>query len=225
METDGPGWDERLAPALRGTGCLVDADSVARSDGGVIRITVSSLTASLRDGTTELTLGWDDPGRRWRIVEPRDFARDQRIRRGRVDETAADRGVRVDRIFADRLRAIPDRTVSRRALFALSQCQERRNTLIANVSHTAIRDGIAFATVDLSREVTWRLGEIRIRERRLPETLMPLLKGRTVRDIVDLPGLGAAVVHGVRSTPEGIVVRCAAETERYGDVWRDLGGE
>lgn len=131
----------------------------------------------------------------------------------------------VDTLFASRLRGVPDKAVARRLLFALSQCQEYRTTMVSDVSHTAIRDGQILATLTLGNDVTWRMGEIRIKGRGLPQSILPSMAGRRVGEVVDLSAVRDRVIRSVRSGADGLVIRCENAMEPYGRVWRDLGGE
>lgn len=216
---------DTLRRYLRGTGCHVDSTRIRRSEGRRYDVTVDCLSHALKDDTVDVVITPAGSSGQWCVIGPRDFPREQRARRQRHDPASDDRGMTVDALFAARLRGVPDKAVARRLLFALSQCQEYRMTTLADVSHTAIRDGLILATLALGNDVTWRMGEIRIKGRSLPQSILLSMPGHRVAEVVDLPAVRDRVIRSVRSGAEGIVIRCENAMERYGRVWRDLGGE
>ena len=220
-----PAWRVGVREMLEGTGCEIDRH-VSSANGPQGRtVAVTCLTATLRPGRENLTLARRAGNGRWYIVSPEEFVRGQRLRQERVRPNESDRGLLVDAVLARRLRAIPNRSTARRQLFALSQGAEAKVTEWSDIQHTAVRDGMIYATLTLGAEVSWRNGELRIKGRQLPETTMAALGGRHVSTIADIRMLDGIIMERARNGPDGIIARCVCVTERYADVWRDLGGE
>lgn len=220
-----PEWMSAARTMLDGTGCRITGHATRTADAERVELEVDCLSDTLRPGVETLVLARGRGGRRWRVTAPDGFIADQRERHSRLRPEDGNRGMMVDVVLARRLRQVANRSTARRALFALSQGAEIRKTEWEDVSHTAVRNGVAFATMALAADTTWRLNELRIKGRNLPETALAAMADRSLRDMVEIPILEGLVVRRARNGSEGLVATCVLETEPYTEVWRDLGGE
>lgn len=220
-----PTWMDEVDGLLTGTGCVITGGEALRTERGNEVIEVSCLSHTLRCVRENITLGRRAGGTRRHVTAPDGFVREQTLRRARLLPGDPNRGMQVEVGLARRLRMVRNKSTARRMLFALSQGGEDRTTEWEDIGHTAIRDGLAYATLSLGHDATWRLGELRLKGRRLPEIALAAMAGREVSAVMEVALVADQIVERARNGPEGIVIRCVKQTEAYTGVWRDLGGE
>jgi hypothetical protein len=212
---------------LSGTGCtVVDVEQIGVDDwSGRItrrfRIGVHALLPDLERGRETIEMTWINE-RSWTDASALDeFVRSQRMR---ADRVTARGGALVDPVLAAHLAAQRNHQPCRRLVFSIIQGVRSRHTLVSGVSNARLKDGRLIARVELGPGMAWRDGELTLKDRSLPETMVSALSGRPVDDLVAHDMLRGMTIRRVRNTRDGLVAIVEAEGVPYDVVWNRLGG-
>lgn len=188
-------------------------------------VTVGDLSAVLRPSTSHLLVRHIIGGGIWEIPVRDAYVREQRLRLARMRTGQGDGDLLVDAVLSRRLSRIPNRAPVRRMLFAIAKGQDQRKTDWDDISGIKPDNGRIVARIRIARDTSWRNGELTIKNRMLPETVISALPGRSLTDVVDDVLLQGAVITGARNTKDGLVIRAQLEPHRYDDLWKRVGGD
>lgn len=212
---------------LTGTACtVIDIEQIGVDDWSGrtvrrLRIGVDALLPNLERGRETVEMTWVG-GQSWSDANGLDeFVRAQRMR---SDRAAARGGALVDPVLAAHLAGQRNLQPCRRLLFSIIQGVRSRHTLVTGVTNARLKDGRLIARVELGPDVAWRDGELTLKDRCLPETMVSALSGRPVDDLVAHPLLRGMTIRRARNTRDGLVAVVEAVGIPYDAVWSRLGG-
>lgn len=211
--------DAKTVIGLRRTGISIDRDG----DAIHYMASVQALSTLLKAETVEIACRHDLATDTWHVKDRDAYVKEQRARRKRLESSG--QGLLVDRVLARVLADKENKAPVRRAIFALSQGAEQRRTDWPEIRNAKPVDGRIIARVDLGNGIRWCDGEIVLKGRNLPETVIGALAGRPVSDVVDMTALEGAVIRSARNTARGLVMQAELSAEPYEELWIRIGGD
>lgn len=126
-------------------------------------------------------------------------------------------------LLAEWLRGQDDRSRASRLLFAANAGVRGTKVPWRALTNIEARNGRIIGTVGLGERARMRNGEIFLKGKTLPETVVAALAGRTVGDVVAHPVFGAHRLSGARNTREGLVLVAATPPVPYDELWSEIG--
>lgn len=219
-----------VTEALRGTGAKVlsiKRKGITFTPDIIIyyQVRVRGLSSVLKPEESELAVRRLKKEDAWEIHKRAAYAKEQKARHARWMESGGGaEGLKVDTVMCRCLQRVENRAPLRHIVFSLSQGQEHSRIEIAGIQNAKSHNGRIIGLVPIAPGVTWRDGELRLKNRILPETVLSGIEGLPIDRLIESDLLKGAVIRSGSNTKAGLIVRATLEPTPYEELWKMIGG-
>jgi hypothetical protein len=111
-------------------------------------------------------------------------------------------------------------------IFSASQGIKQKKTFRPDI-HDIVLDkkDIIVATIQISHNISWRYGLLRIKDLEIPDIVKSAMIGHDVGKLIDYPFLKGYNIKSIRGKSGILEVRTQKSTKQFSDVWKIVSGE
>lgn len=136
------------------------------------------------------------------------------------------KNIKIDNVLFMKVCEIENRSPVRKMIFSASQGIKQKKTFRPDI-HDIVLDkkDIIVATIQISHNISWRYGLLRIKDLEIPDIVKSAMIGHDVGRLIDYPFLKGYNIKSIREKSGILEVRTQKSTKQFSDVWKIVSGE